>query len=145
MHPTRAPRSPAPASIAPGTDVLVRYDSKYDCMIAQNLWRAPSNIRLARNVHLLYLEEKLKRNVFFSHFKGHYMEAVHRCMQGATIWQANGDKCARYGAHGPSRILLMAMLALNLSANFPASASQRLPPAFLMRHNFENHSAMNYI
>ena len=44
-----------------------------------------------------------------------------------------------YGAHGPARILLMAMLALNLSANLPAIVSQVLPPAILVRHTRENH------
>ena len=81
------------ANVFDDRTVLIRYDSKYAANVAQGTYEASSNIELARKVQQMYRQERKKRNVFFSHVKGH---SGHK-------WNDYADKLANRGRDSSSR------------------------------------------
>ena len=81
------------ANVFDDRTVLIRYDSKYAANVVQGTYEASSNIELARKVQQMYRQERKKRNVFFSHVKGH---SGHK-------WNDYADKLANRGRDSSSR------------------------------------------
>ena len=81
------------ANVSDDRTVLIRYDSKYAANVVQGTYEASSNIELARKVQQMYRQERKKRNVFFSHVKGH---SGHK-------WNDYADKLANRGRDSSSR------------------------------------------